>query len=119
VNGVEIDETWWNSKYAPTPFVNLSYTNGVISENFLQSSIQSDGWNFALLFCYFNNGDAFREYLKHFKGKSIVIIGPPNHVRVTDPSPMSPNFRNEESWTLVASRKFGKHQDLIAIYNRN
>ena len=91
-----------------------------ISENFLQNCIRSRGkCKYALLFCYFNNGEAFREYLNHFKGDTIVIIGPAEGIRVTDPSPLSPNFSNNDPWKLVASKEFGNQQDIIAIYSRN
>ncbi|XP_031842592.1 uncharacterized protein LOC116431389 isoform X2 [Nomia melanderi] len=93
VAGIELDRSWWCSKYSPPLFLkNISFVHG---SNGTDTCIPE---NHALLFCYFNNGPAFCEYIKNFKGKLIFVIGPEeNQRRWTDPMPFDGKFR-EFGW---------------------
>lgn len=69
-----------------------------------------------LLFCYFNNRKAFDNYLKHFRGNVLVIIGPGEGKYVhTDPKPFD-NIGLE--WELNKWEEVRNSQDFIAIYLR-
>lgn len=59
VVGIEINRQWWESKYSVTPFIPLRYAEEKII-------IDLDP-KYALFFCYFNNGAAFREYVKNYR----------------------------------------------------
>ncbi|XP_066249053.1 uncharacterized protein [Euwallacea similis] len=108
VMGVEVNKEWWESKYAVAPFIPLTYFN----EDFQCPQ------SFALMFCYFNNGPAFRNYIKHFRGLMVVIIGPAQGAgRHTDPQPFNPDF-GQSHWRLEASQEIRQTKDFIVIYLR-
>lgn len=72
VTGIEIDRTYWESKYARERFIQFTYPD---DDNFLNVLEEK---NCALLFCYFNNREAFVSYLKKYRGNCIIILGPHN-----------------------------------------
>ncbi|XP_055692193.1 uncharacterized protein LOC129795130 [Lutzomyia longipalpis] len=74
VSGIELDKSWWTSAYAPATFIPLSFTGSSLDEDFLQHC--APGEPFILLFCYFNNGGAFWDYLRRFQGDFVMIAGP-------------------------------------------
>lgn len=118
VFGVELDNSWWKSSYSPKTFIDLSFAGNELTPNFLQEACTSNDWNFALLFCYFNNHEAFIRYLDAYHGKYLIIIGPGNDCgRHTDPQPFELNLKdNKERWKLVSSCHIGNSVDFIAIY---
>ncbi|XP_030371129.1 uncharacterized protein LOC115621579 [Scaptodrosophila lebanonensis] len=102
--GLEIDRNWWNSKYALRSFIPLNFVedapDGKLDSDFLRHSCCGSQPS-ALLFCYFNNRQAFLEYLCVYKGKWLIIIGPkPSQGIHTDPDAMHPNFPVDEHWVL-------------------
>ena len=83
---------------------NIEPTDNNIS--FLQQCCSSNNWNFALMFCYFNNRSAFLEYLKLYEGNYVIIVGPVNKIDIyTDPLPLEPNFPDDlvQKWKLTKS----------------
>lgn len=69
-----------------------------------------------MLFCYFNNGVAFAEYMKHYSGQLMVIIGPGYGKGVhTDPLPFD-DFGEE--WSLYKSQEVRNSKDYIVFYRR-
>ncbi|KAL0831785.1 hypothetical protein ABMA28_001323 [Loxostege sticticalis] len=115
VSGVEIDGAWWHCKYAPPTFIPLLFTANELDKD-IQSLLQ-ESHSTALLFCYFNNRQAFNEYLKYFSGNVIVIIGPADGKGVhTDPKPFGDV---PEEWKLYDSQEVRDSKDFIAIYRRN
>ncbi|XP_076295414.1 uncharacterized protein LOC143216344 [Lasioglossum baleicum] len=113
VAGIELDGSWWCSKYSPPLFLsNMSFINGGNATSICAPE------NHALLFCYFNNGPAFRKYIDHFKGELIFVIGPEeNQQRWTDPMPFDEKF-HEFGWTLLSKRKIERTNDYITAYGR-
>lgn len=94
--------------FIPLLFTSLNLENDVINALHDTST--------ALLFCYFNNRPAFNDYLKHFKGDVIIIIGPGIGKNVhTDPKPF--NDVSDE-WELFRSQEVRKSADFIAVYNK-
>lgn len=101
VIGLELDKSWWTSPYSPQKFIELKFTDRQITNQFLKDCIQLDNNQFALLFCYFNNRQAFLEYMRAYDGDLIIIVGPSSeHHIVTDPNPLNPHFENDE-WILL------------------
>ncbi|KAL1502166.1 hypothetical protein ABEB36_007352 [Hypothenemus hampei] len=108
VIGVEINEQWWKSKYSITPFIPLKYAE--------KEAFACTSENYALLFCYFNNGNAFREYVRLYSGRMIIIIGPSEGAgRHSDPSPFNPDF-GCENWHLGPNQEIKETNDFIAVY---
>lgn len=69
------------------------------------------------MFCYFNDGDVFQQYIKEFSGRLVIIIGPgPGRGTHTNPTPFSPDFGDSCEWKLLDSQEIGKTKDFIAIY---
>lgn len=120
VIGLELDGSWWQSAYSPTKFIELKFTESPITSTFLANCttcMQAD--QFALLFCYFNNRDAFVEYVRAYTGHLIIIVGPTSeqHI-VTDPNPLNPNFENDE-WILLDYCQFNdKLSNCMSIFRR-
>ncbi|XP_049870580.1 uncharacterized protein LOC126370002 [Pectinophora gossypiella] len=112
VSGVEVDGVWWQCKYAPPTFIPLLLTSPALDKdivNLLQNSHST-----ALLFCYFNNRPAFEEYLKHYSGDVLIIIGPGDGKGVhTDPKPFGDL---DENWKLYKWQEVRSSQDFIAVY---
>lgn len=126
--GVELDKSWWSSTYSPRSFIPLKYSTNVMSVEYLRclcdvdelNSNNIDDDNFALLFCYFNNGNAFRDYILCYDGNFVIIIGPgPKLKTYTDPEPFSPNFGITQSWYQVSIREFDAEGNFISIWKRN
>ncbi|KAK7866156.1 hypothetical protein R5R35_001384 [Gryllus longicercus] len=110
VIGIEHDRKWWESRYAPPKFLPLMYANEISDGTFPSYS--------AIMFCYFNNKTAFREYMKLFKGNCLIIIGPEEGSgRHTDPLPFDPEVQTL-GWKLVSSREIQNSKDHIVVYER-
>lgn len=72
------------------------------------------------MFCYFNNREAFNEYVNCYRGNFVIIIGPDeNTLRYTEPLPLDKEFQKNENYKLIHLRQFGNASDLIAIYEKN
>ncbi|CAH1395372.1 unnamed protein product [Nezara viridula] len=110
VTGIEIDKNYWKSKYARKSFIDLVFPQ----EEAFSENICKD--NNALMFCYFNDMDAFLEYLNIYPGHCLIIIGPENCGRHTAPSPYDENIPNE--WQLWKMREIATTGDYICIYTK-
>ncbi|KAJ0177618.1 hypothetical protein K1T71_006491 [Dendrolimus kikuchii] len=111
VSGIEVDGAWWNCKYAPPTFIPLLFTTSKLEKDILNILGQH---SLALLFCYFNNRPAFEEYIKHFKGNVLIIIGPGDGRGVhTDPKPFGDVNNN---WDLFKWQEVRNSKDFIAFY---
>ncbi|XP_018576582.1 uncharacterized protein LOC108915102 [Anoplophora glabripennis] len=112
VTGYEINKAWWESKYSNPKFIKLNYQEESLEENCLNS-------NYALLFCYFNNGPAFLEYINTYEGNVVFIIGPgKGKGRHTDPEPFGANFGSFR-WRLYGYQEVKNSKDFIAVYVKN
>ncbi|XP_018797144.1 PREDICTED: uncharacterized protein LOC108974028 isoform X1 [Bactrocera latifrons] len=120
VNGIEVDRSWWESKYAIKSFININYFNENENlKNYLQKCCNLENWNFALMFCYFNNRTAFLNYIKMYKGNILLIVGPKTGVNVyTEPLPLEPHFPGRSRWELKATLNIG-NLDVIAFYTKD
>lgn len=106
-----MNEEWWASRYSNPQFIKLNFPNQPPTSEILIS-------NYALLFCYFNDGEAFRDYIRCYKGDLVFIIGPgPGAGRHTDPEPFNPNFGSNH-WNLYKSQEVRDTRDFIAAYVR-
>uniref|UniRef100_W8CDA7 Methyltransferase domain-containing protein n=1 Tax=Ceratitis capitata TaxID=7213 RepID=W8CDA7_CERCA len=123
VSGIEVDRAWWESKYAVKSFIELNYFDDfnkdeISLDKYLQKCCNLKSWNFALMFCYFNNRAAFYNYIEMYKGNILLIIGPKNGVRIfTEPLPLEPHFLDTHHWELKTTLSIGK-DDIIALYVR-
>ncbi|XP_046967431.1 uncharacterized protein LOC124535300 [Vanessa cardui] len=114
VTGIEVDGAWWRCKYAPPTFVPIVFTGQKLDESII--TLLENSSQIALLFCYFNNGPAFKEYLDKFAGKVLIIIGPGDGKGVhTDPRPFGDV---PEEWILHDSQEVENSKDYIAVYHR-
>ncbi|KOC59200.1 hypothetical protein WH47_11276 [Habropoda laboriosa] len=113
VIGVELDRSWWCSKYSPPLFLkNIVF----ISESDTNSMFLLD--KHAFLFCYFNNASAFCYYIENYKGNFIFVIGPQeNEDRLSDPMPLDAKF-DEYNWTLIHKKELERTGDYITVYRR-
>ncbi|CAK9807498.1 hypothetical protein ANTQUA_LOCUS5223 [Anthophora quadrimaculata] len=113
VIGVELDRSWWCSKYSPPLFLkNMVF----IRENSTNNTFLSD--KYALLFCYFNNASAFCYYIENYKGNLIFVIGPKeNQDRWTDPMPFDAKF-TDYGWTLICKTELERTSDYITVYGK-
>lgn len=119
VIGLEFDKSWWTSKYSPKTFVDLKFIEHQITNKFLQKCIETDENQFALLFCYFNNREAFLEYVRAYDGNLIILVGPSTvqHI-VTDPNPMHPKFENDD-WCLFDYFQFNDQlENCMSVFIR-
>ncbi|XP_022113414.2 uncharacterized protein LOC110992058 [Pieris rapae] len=114
VRGIEVDGTWWKSKYAPATFIDFLITSPALDKETINILSNSDST--AILFCYFNDGDAFRDYLKYFSGRVLIIIGSNKHGVHTNPQPF---VDVGPEWTLWDSQEVRDSQDFITIYLKN
>lgn len=104
-----MNKEWWESKYSNPTFIDLQYPRVPLEENLNE--------RYALLFCYFNNGPAFLDYVRHYDGNVIFIIGPGNGRGThTNPQPFAPGFLQCERWTLHKSIEVKDTKDFIAVY---
>lgn len=112
VIGLEVDRAWWDSPYAPPTFIPLRYVKH--GDELAKLPKQH-----ALLFCYFNNIEAFYDYLKVYEGRCLIIIGPTiGSGRHSKPAPFDKEFE-EIGWKLQTFKEIGQTKDYIAIYKRN
>ncbi|XP_023297042.2 uncharacterized protein LOC111679674 [Lucilia cuprina] len=125
VYGLEVDRQWWLSNYAIKSFIPLNYMEDMkkdcIPGSFLQKCCVLNSWNFALMFCYFNNRSAFLEYLKIYEGNYIIIVGPLEKTEIyTDPLPLEPNFPEDltSKWTLIQTVPI-KSNNILVLYGKN
>lgn len=118
VAGVEKNRSWWQSKYSPKKFIELKFASDCITKAFLRSCLPSNSNQRAMLFCYFNNRNAFLDYVRAFEGDIIIIVGPTDTHIVTDPNPLNPQF-DEDEWSLIGCYKFNdQNSNCIGIYKR-
>lgn len=111
--------------FIPVNFINDEALTPKLLQEFSYSSIDDStvlDTNFALLFCYFNNRNAFQNYVDKFEGNVIIIIGPNGKSVFTDPNPFRPNFtyeyENKRKWILIDSLEIGNSKDFIVIFKR-
>lgn len=120
VCGLELDNSWWKSSYSPRTFIDLKFTTDkCVDSGFLN---ECAGWSsdrYALLFCYFNNRNAFLDYVRAYDGQMIIIVGPIDGNKiVTDPIPLNPQFEHEDQWQLVGQCMMNDFDNCMAIYRR-
>lgn len=113
------DSDYRTSQNAPKPFIELEFAKRKITSSFYQNRCTKLE-KYGLLFCYFNNPRAFKDYVKYYHGNVIVIIGPSKAVqeRVCDPMPEEPEFEDENMWVKCYTQSFGNNGDLVVIYKR-
>ncbi|XP_034828692.1 uncharacterized protein [Maniola hyperantus] len=112
VSGLEVDGAWWQCRYAPPTFIPLQFTAPELGKAII-AMLQNCN-NTALLFCYFNNGPAFKQYVELFSGKMMIIIGPGYGKGVhTDPRPFGDV---PENWKLFSWQEVASTRDFIAVY---
>ncbi|XP_046416192.1 uncharacterized protein LOC124300191 [Neodiprion virginianus] len=110
--GVEVDRKWWSSGYSPPLFLNTIHFIDEENDSFKILPSQ------ALLFCYFNNGPAFLNYMNEYRGKMVIIIGPgEGRGSCTDPAPFDKKFL-DLGWILESAREIRNTKDYIAVYVR-
>ncbi|XP_071563677.1 uncharacterized protein [Temnothorax nylanderi] len=110
VVGIELDSSWWNSKYSPPQFLK----NIIFIEN--KSNFQVPK-RYAMLFCYFNNCAAFCNYIENYKGNLIFVIGPAQGNNcTTDPLPFDEKFE-KYNWKLIKQKKLVCSNDYITAYS--
>uniref|UniRef100_A0A8D8ETS8 (northern house mosquito) hypothetical protein n=1 Tax=Culex pipiens TaxID=7175 RepID=A0A8D8ETS8_CULPI len=116
VAGVEQDENWWRSKYATKTYIPM-----VFAESKGANSINDENapWH-AMMFCYFNHGAAFCDYVNNFEGRHVIIVGPEGGKAVhTDPMPFQPAFPTHQNWKLLQSFRVGSENlNHFVIYQR-
>lgn len=106
--GYEINREWWTSKYSVPMFIDHIYSN---QENKVELNSK-----YALLFCYFNDRMAFKQYVRNYNGSLVLIIGPgEGRGTHTDPQPFRPNFEGN-SWVLYDYQEVKNTKDFIAAY---
>lgn len=111
VTGIEVDRSWWESSYAPRVFLPLIYADEEHG-----SDITTDK-NAALLFCYFNNGTAFSEYIRQYEGNCFIVIGPgEGRGTHTHPAPFNITPESDSVWKMEAFQEVQHTKDFIAVY---
>lgn len=115
VVGIEVDGAWWHCKYAPPTFIPLLLTSPELDQD--TTSLLQNADRTALMFCYFNNREAFENYMKHFTGNVLVLIGPADGKGVhTEPKPFGDV---SEQWILHAWQEVRSSMDFIAVYKKS
>ncbi|KAF5275084.1 hypothetical protein FQA39_LY07021 [Lamprigera yunnana] len=110
VIGYEVNKEWWTSRYSMQQFIKVKFLVMPPSSDHLPKDN-------ALLFCYFNNGPAFQDYINVYKGNSVIIIGPGiGRGTHTNPDPFKPNL--DKSWKLFKHQYIGETKDVIAVYTK-
>lgn len=109
VKGIETDPNWWKS-----PYITL-YIPHIYEEDQLCLQVLEDTES-VIMFCYFNNGPAFMNYMEQFKGNCLIIIGP-KCKRHTNPHPFHPKFQTAE-WVLKECKQIKSTEDYIVVYDR-
>ncbi|XP_070514688.1 uncharacterized protein [Cardiocondyla obscurior] len=111
VVGIELDSSWWNSKYSPPQFLK----NIIFVEN--ESINFQVPKRYAMLFCYFNNSAAFCNYMENYKGNLVFVIGPAQGNNcITDPLPFDKKF-DKYNWTLINQKKLAHSNNYITAYS--
>ncbi|XP_065166681.1 uncharacterized protein [Atheta coriaria] len=109
VHGYEVNETWWKSRYSNPLFITHHYPSFPIDSKELKQ-------DHILLFCYFNDGDAFKHYIDSFTGNVIIIIGPGDGRGThTNPEPFRPRFGRIQ-YDLHSYQEVKNTKDYIAVY---
>ncbi|XP_011140850.1 uncharacterized protein LOC105184021 [Harpegnathos saltator] len=109
--GIELDSSWWNSKYSPPQFLK----NIIFVEN--KSINFQIPRKYAMLFCYFNNSTAFHNYMKNYKGNLVLVIGSEADNCTTDPLPFDAKFE-KYNWKLMKKRKLAYSNNYITAYSK-
>lgn len=110
--GIELDSSWWNSKYSPPKFLK----NVIFIEN--EPTNFSIPKRYAMLFCYFNNSEAFCKYIENYKGNLILVIGPvQGHNCITDPLPFDKKFE-KYNWKLIKEKRLVYSNNCITAYSK-
>lgn len=74
--------------------------------------------NYALFFCYFNSGPAFRDYIKSYRGNLVIIVGPgKERGSFANPEPFNPDFMDDK-WKLLDYQEVKNTGDFIAVWKR-
>ncbi|KAL3288653.1 hypothetical protein HHI36_003086 [Cryptolaemus montrouzieri] len=109
--GVEVNEEWWQSKYSCPTFIKLTFPTFPLDAEVLNPE-------YALLFCYFNDGSAFQEYVRNYKGSTVIIIGPSyGKGRHTDPQPFEAKFPTSD-WEVRSFKEVKNTGDFIVYYTK-
>lgn len=107
VRGIERDPNWWTSPYITV------YIPHIYQEDALFSQVLEDTAS-VIMFCYFNNGPAFKDYMEKFRGNCLIIIGP-KAKRHTNPHPFHPQ---SDEWVLKEFKQIKSTDDYIVVYDR-
>lgn len=111
VTGIEVDRSWWESSCAPPVFLPLMYADEEHGSDITTNK------NAALLFCYFNNGSAFSEYIRQYEGNCFIVIGPgEGRGTHTHPAPFNVILESESAWKMEAFQEVQHTKDFIAVY---
>nr|CAI5823481.1 unnamed protein product [Callosobruchus analis] len=109
VVGYEVNREWWESKYSVPSFIKMKYCSQPPDESALNPE-------YALLFCYFNNALAFLDYIRVYRGRVVIIVGPAEGKgHHTDPAPFDVQFE-DGTWKLFKFQEVKDSKDFIAIY---
>ena len=109
VEGLEVNRGWWESPHSTPHLIPLKYTDPDVVP-----PLPGDK---ALLFCYFNNREAFDRYLSVYPGDCVVLVGPVDGRRHCDPEPF--DLEGSSNWEVRSwhdIREAG--QDVVAVYVR-
>lgn len=109
VKGIEVNPAWWRSPYTQIYIPHIYPEDEAFSQTL--QDIKT-----AIMFCYFNNGPAFQDYLNKYRGNCLIIIGPKSN-RHTNPHPFHPCFETDE-WTLKEYKKIKDSNDYIVVYEK-
>ncbi|XP_022213134.2 uncharacterized protein LOC111068086 [Drosophila obscura] len=121
MHGLEVDRNWWQSKYSVRSFIPLNYVEDAASPSQLDASFLSNCCNdappCAMLFCYFNNRRAFLDYLRIYRGKWLILIGPQPALGIhTDPNPIQPQLPTD-GW-ILRERLDWTDRNVVAFYEK-
>ncbi|XP_045591794.2 uncharacterized protein, partial [Procambarus clarkii] len=110
VTGYEVNCGWWSSRYAPPTFIPFTYVDPDDCPPAVPPS-------HALMCCYFNNGQVFRQYVAAYKGPVLIIIGSVNGSHHhTEPHPL--DYVHVHPWILTHTHHISQ-DDLLACYVRD
>ena len=112
VSGIEVNEGWWKSKHATPQYIPIDFIE--------PGDVPKLDSNSALLFSYFNNLEFFHQYLDHYTGPCIILIGPIDNERHCEPEPdYLSKFEGGQKWRITASHDIRfAGQDLVTVYTR-
>ena len=114
ITGVEIDRVWWESNHSTGPFIHTIYSR---LHDLEHSEFYQDPGT-AMMFCYFNNPEAFQKYLNWFEGQLMIIIGPNKASgRHCCPLPIDePILQDSRNWVMHLAVNLKWQNNLMAIY---